>query len=169
MDSRSEHAEKTRPVDPPLVSYLTDYSAMRTRQAERRWITIGREDASDAFRCSDSLSHWHCPCCWLVLPLPPPNRRTNLSDRAHWKASGPGMRGRQLNNTKKPSLILSLCPKSRVTLDIVVAGTGHPAAAASLCYAASFPSRSGAFYGNQCHALPKPNVEVPVAPIKVAA
>lgn len=110
MDSRSEHAEKTRPVDPPLVSYLTDYSAMRTRQAERRWITIGREDASDAFRCSDSLSHWHCPCCFLVLPLPPPNGRTNLSDRAHWNASGPGMRGRQLNNTKKAALIYRFAP-----------------------------------------------------------
>lgn len=79
------------------------------------------------------------------------------------------MSRRQLNHTKKPFTDLPLCPKSRVTLDLVVAGTGHPAAAASLCYAASFPSRPGAFYGNQCRALLKPNVEVPVAPIKVAA
>lgn len=82
MDSRSEHAEKTRPVDPSLVSCLTGYSAMRTRQAERRWITIGREDASDGFRCSGSLSHWHCPCCCLVLPLPPPNGQRDKSLRS---------------------------------------------------------------------------------------
>jgi hypothetical protein len=82
MDSRPERAEKTRPVDPSLVSCLTGYSAMRTRQAERRWITIGREDASDGFRCSGSLSHWHCPCCCLVLPLPPPNGQRDKSLRS---------------------------------------------------------------------------------------
>lgn len=112
------------------------------------------------------------PFCCLVLPLPPPNgQRTNLCDRAHWNASKAGNERTSINIRRSPSLILSLAPSPAspwISSWLGRATRPQRRCSALQAFQVALDSEQ-AVDGNQCHALPKPSVEVPVAPIKEAA
>lgn len=173
MDSRPEHAEKTRPVDASLVScVLTKLGCTHARQRDDGLRLGGKTHPTPSgaqIPCRTGTARavaWFCHCRLRM------GKWTNLSDRAHWNASRPGMRGRQLTYEEALHGFYRFAPSpaSPWISSWLGRATRQPRRRCSTLQAFQVVLDSEqAVDGNQCHALPKPSVEVPVAPIKVAA